>query len=344
MHAAHESSAFSLFWYITYATCVDVSICGWLLARWVIKRRPSPNWMRSGHQSPDLGVQMFALNLPKSSDHFRPWIMVCLILSASARAGHSQGHGIVAKLFTCCQCVAHIPSMTFGKFVAPSWPSPCNVLMYSSRSNLWSGHAAARGPHAFIDKTNMCCLWTFRLQSILPKRSKPEDQRPSRCSERFSMFSKIFHWEMQCVAEPWFVAPRQGRQGPAVPAESQAERRYMASEEGIAVTMRMQGMQGMPCAKVAKVIKTLWCFLRFHHFAPPFSVLSVPFLSYLSSSVPSSDFRCPTIRRGPVLRTDHNTGDDLLTAVAAANDESTVSGDEILVKGFCTVSICFNSF
>ena len=141
----------------------------------------------------------------------------------------------------------------------------------------------------------MCCLWTFRLQSILPKRSKPEDQRPSRCSERFSMFSKIFHWEMQCVAEPWFVAPRQGRQGPAVPAESQAERRYMASEEGIAVTMRMQGMQGMPCAKVAKVIKTLWCFLRFHHFAPPFSVLSVPFLSYLSSSVPSSDFRCPTI-------------------------------------------------
>ena len=56
---------------------------------------------------------------------------------------------------------------------------------------------------------------------------------------------------------------RQGRQGPAVPAESQAERRYMASEEGIAVTMRMQGM---PCAKVAKVIKTRWCFLRFHHF------------------------------------------------------------------------------
>lgn len=47
-------------------------------------------------------------------------IMVCLILSASARAGHSEGHGIVAKLLTCCQRVAHIPSMTFGKFVAPS--------------------------------------------------------------------------------------------------------------------------------------------------------------------------------------------------------------------------------
>ena len=88
-----------------------------------------------------------------------------------------------------------------------------------------------------------------------------------------------------------FDAPRQGRQGPAVPAESQAERRYVASEEGAATMCRVSVC---PVLKIKNDQHTL-VFSAFSPFITPLlclifhsSFIHLP--SSFLSSVPSSDF------------------------------------------------------